>query len=502
MTSLIRCATMSLLLICVSGSASWSQGNAGLPEFFGFYALDGGQTVAIYEGQGSGGKSSGIQWYSIPQNSALRDTRPEISVGARFVLFYSNAGEMIQAMTLYRLPYVRNIIETLPADAFSPPSRRVVSSPKLPLLAAIPELAFKLLAKPIPNQPQMVELVASPKLSPGLYVVQYSPSGTNGWFALFSVGPSAEADSSFCLDLILPGGPRGLFERANSELNSTVPSLASYRYSKCDSSGVANSSSGSSSASENSGGVSPTSDQAPPWTDQSTGLMWTRSDNAADLDFDGAVSYCRNLNRAGFSDWRLPEIDELRGIYDSSSNVPVNRPDLVALHIRGVPGPAHIKGDISISGIEISNTGKPPADLQTFDFGLGKVKPIKSNKRHAYMRALCVRKPGSQAAPAAAGGFSAPILDSPAAGAQIHVFPRRLTLTWQAVPDATSYSVEVDFSDGGGGWSTTATQKGITATSFTFNFIGKTRGRWHVCASAPGKAAEACSEWREFDYTI
>ena len=392
----IRFALKSIgmgLLIIAMCSTTWAQEKSSLPEFFGFYALDGGQNVAIYEGQGSQtAKSAGIEWYSIPQNSKLQDTRPQVSTSARFVLFYTNSGEMIQSLSLHRLPFVRQIIETLPASAFSPPSRSVVGSPKLPLLAAIPELNLRLLAKPVPNQPQMVELVASPKLTPGLYVVQYSPSGANGWFAIFSVADSAEAENPFCLDLALPGGPRGLFERANSELNSTVPALASYRYSQCDSSGVANSSSGSSSATGNQG-VPPTSDQAPPWTDESTGLMWTRSDNAADLDFGGAVAYCKNLNRAGFSDWRLPEMEELKGIYDPSSNVPVNRPDLVALHIPGVPGPAHIKGHISISGLEISNSGAPPADIQTFDFGLGKVKSIKSNKSHPYMRALCVRKP-------------------------------------------------------------------------------------------------------------
>lgn len=392
----IRFALKSIcmgLLVSAMCSTTWAQEKSSLPEFFGFYALDGGQNVAIYEGQGSQtAKSTGIEWYSIPQNSKLQDTRPQVSTSARFVLFYTNSGEMIQSLSLHRLPFVRQIIETLPASAFSPPSRSVVGSPKLPLLAAIPELNFRLLAKPVPNQPQMVELVASPKLTPGLYVVQYSPSGANGWFAIFSVADSAEAENPFCLDLVLPGGPRGLFERANSELNSTVPALATYRYSQCDSSGVANSSSGSSSATGNQG-VPPTSDQAPPWTDESTGLMWTRSDNAADLDFGGAVAYCKSLNRAGFADWRLPEMEELKGIYDPSSNVPVNRPDLVALHIPGVPGPAHIKGHISISGLEISNSGVPPSDIQTFDFGLGKVKSIKSNKSHPYMRALCVRKP-------------------------------------------------------------------------------------------------------------
>lgn len=229
------------LLVMAFGSVGWSQEKSSLPEFFGFYALDGGQDVAIYEGQGSQGtKSSGIEWYSIPKNSRLQDTRPQVSTSARFVLFYTNSGEMIQSMSLHKLPFVRQIIETLPAgepSPFSPPSRCVVDSPNLPLLAAIPELDFRLLAKPVPNQPQMVELVASPQLTPGLYVVQYSPSGANGWFATFSVAGSAGSANPFCLDLILPGGQRGLFERANSELNSIVPALTSYRYTECDSSG-------------------------------------------------------------------------------------------------------------------------------------------------------------------------------------------------------------------------------------------------------------------------
>ena len=134
-------------------------------------------------------------------------------------------------------------------------------------------------------------------------------------------------------------------------------------------------------------------DDSIPWTDPATGLQWVHTDNNADLDFDQAVDYCKNLKLGGYSNWRLPEIDELEGLSDPSANVPFNRPDLVALHIPGMPGPAHIKNYISISGLEMSNTGKPPADLQTFDFGTGKAKLLKSNKRHAQIRALCVRNP-------------------------------------------------------------------------------------------------------------
>lgn len=226
----------ALLALALSGTCQ-AQGNGGLPEFFGFYALDGGHTVALYEGQGSEGtKSSTIEWYSIPKNSKLQDTRPEISTSARFVLFYSNSGEMIQAISLYRLPVVQRVIESVPATAFAPPTRKVDDTPNTALLAGIPELAFKLLAKPVPGQPQMVELVASPRLTPGLYVAEYSPSGKDGWFAIFSVTSASETENQFCVDLILPGGPGGQFFRANSELGATVPLLAAYDYSKCGSS--------------------------------------------------------------------------------------------------------------------------------------------------------------------------------------------------------------------------------------------------------------------------
>jgi hypothetical protein len=35
--------------------------------------------------------------------------------------------------------------------------------------------------------------------------------------------------------------------------------------------------------------------QQPTWTDPSTGLMWTITDNGADVDWNQATSYCTNL---------------------------------------------------------------------------------------------------------------------------------------------------------------------------------------------------------------
>jgi hypothetical protein len=54
------------------------------------------------------------------------------------------------------------------------------------------------------------------------------------------------------------------------------------------------------------------------WTDPSTGFMWAAKDNGNDITWGKAIKYCQNLSLAGYSDWRLPSIDELQGIYDGS----------------------------------------------------------------------------------------------------------------------------------------------------------------------------------------
>jgi hypothetical protein len=52
------------------------------------------------------------------------------------------------------------------------------------------------------------------------------------------------------------------------------------------------------------------------WNDPATGLMWTKTDNRKSVDWEEATAYCRNLELTEHSDWRLPTIDELKGIYD------------------------------------------------------------------------------------------------------------------------------------------------------------------------------------------
>lgn len=72
-------------------------------------------------------------------------------------------------------------------------------------------------------------------------------------------------------------------------------------------------------------GFQPTATPRPPlevMTDESTvtaariALMWTRHAAGA-FEYADAVSYCDDLETAGFDDWRLPTVEELERLLDS-----------------------------------------------------------------------------------------------------------------------------------------------------------------------------------------
>jgi hypothetical protein len=56
--------------------------------------------------------------------------------------------------------------------------------------------------------------------------------------------------------------------------------------------------------------------------DTRTGLEWTSQDNDRDLSWHQADRYCRELTLGGRTDWRLPEIGELKGLYDERLDQP------------------------------------------------------------------------------------------------------------------------------------------------------------------------------------
>ena len=123
----------------------------------------------------------------------------------------------------------------------------------------------------------------------------------------------------------------------------------------------------------------------PTWTDPATGLMWARKDSGsdvswqqADVTWQQATDYARNLRLALSSNWRLPTIDELRGIYDPNANV------------HGY----HVKGNMQLSGWQWSSSlGLGSGAAWNFDFITG-TRYTNLFGFNTFKRALCVRRSG------------------------------------------------------------------------------------------------------------
>jgi hypothetical protein len=56
------------------------------------------------------------------------------------------------------------------------------------------------------------------------------------------------------------------------------------------------------------------------WKDPGTGLIWTVKDSGSDMNSGQAREYCAALKLGGFSDWRLPTLDELSPLYEKGSS--------------------------------------------------------------------------------------------------------------------------------------------------------------------------------------
>ena len=52
--------------------------------------------------------------------------------------------------------------------------------------------------------------------------------------------------------------------------------------------------------------------------DTKTNLMWAVKDNGSDINWTNAKTYCENYSGGGYTDWRMPTLNELAGLYDSA----------------------------------------------------------------------------------------------------------------------------------------------------------------------------------------
>lgn len=115
------------------------------------------------------------------------------------------------------------------------------------------------------------------------------------------------------------------------------------------------------------------------YLDPKTHLIWTSRDNGRDIDWRRANDYCRQLELAGFSNWRLPILGELEDIMEPLSNAGFSTPP-----------------EISLSSCCIwSSTQKD--DVYAWNFNYRYSKKFSGSLTHTYdLRALCVR-PWSEA---------------------------------------------------------------------------------------------------------
>jgi hypothetical protein len=56
------------------------------------------------------------------------------------------------------------------------------------------------------------------------------------------------------------------------------------------------------------------------YLEEKTELIWATRDNGADVDWYAAGDFCRDLEVADWSDWRMPTIEELEGLHEPRSS--------------------------------------------------------------------------------------------------------------------------------------------------------------------------------------
>lgn len=127
-----------------------------------------------------------------------------------------------------------------------------------------------------------------------------------------------------------------------------------------------------------------TRDDGPRWrelnrgilVDSTTQMRWTRSDNGADIDWDGADSYCRTLTLSG-GGWSLPTTKEIRDVLDCQQRR-CRLPDLFQLSLAG---------PMLWSRTKVGSNRAEFADLGVAALGHAAMHAAQSK------RALCVRMP-------------------------------------------------------------------------------------------------------------
>ncbi len=108
-------------------------------------------------------------------------------------------------------------------------------------------------------------------------------------------------------------------------------------------------------------------------------------------------------------------------------------------------------------------------------------------------------------APPALATITAPRQVSPIDRSKLSAFPRELTLTWEPVPNARGYKLQIEF-DGSNGratpqWVMFGSITNVNSTAYTTEFIGAQPGRWRVWAVDANGQEGPKSDWWIFFFT-
>jgi TIR domain/Protein of unknown function (DUF1566) len=110
------------------------------------------------------------------------------------------------------------------------------------------------------------------------------------------------------------------------------------------------------------------------YLDPKTKLMWTIEDNGRYVNWHEASEYARQLRLGGYSDWRLPTIEELKQLYDPGN--------------KGIREPFQLTSDWVWS-----STREGSGSAWALLFLFGKFRSVHMGFSD-YYRALCVRRSG------------------------------------------------------------------------------------------------------------
>lgn len=123
--------------------------------------------------------------------------------------------------------------------------------------------------------------------------------------------------------------------------------------------------------------------------DATTGLLWTKRDNGRPLVWEEAVAYCEGLDLAGFTDWRLPTLDEFAGIHVP----PDQRLDTVTYLM--TLGTTRIDLELSTCCLWTPDLDRKGRNQYFARGGQGGRQRIRIEKRDLpHLRAVCVRDSG------------------------------------------------------------------------------------------------------------